>query len=837
MTAEPSTTKDQASWVKTACILCECNCGLEMQVSDRKLLKIRGDKDHPGSAGYTCEKPLRLDRYQNGPHRLDTPLRRRPDGSYEEIDWDTALDEIAAKLAAVRDVHGGDKIFYYGGGGQGNHLGGAYGRAMMRALGVKYFANALAQEKTGEAWVSNEMCGTHVTGDFENAEVAVFIGKNPWQSHGVARARPVLRELARDPKRSIIVIDPRRSETAELADIHLQLKPGTDAWCLSALAATLVQEGLIARAWLDEHAVGVEDVLTALRRIDITDHADRCGVPEDQIRTAARRIASAESVSTYEDLGVQHSPNSTLVAYLHKMLWLLTGNYGKPGGVNLHSWAVPIAGRWRAVPRQDGPVRAEGVRRAAGLTMMRQGTPMMRRLLRWSSRRAWARTFADRTAEAALRAFFEPIAVPVAGRLADQLAYVDSDTLGSSPVTGANTIGGMIPCNSIADEILTDHPSRLRAMWVDASNPVHSLAGSARFAEAMRTLDVSVVVDVALTETAQQADYVLPAASQFEKHEASFFTLHFPHNTFQVRRPLMDPMPGTRPEPEIYAEIVDRLGVVDQRLLDDLTAAAKVSRRAFALLLFAAAEHRPELGGLLPYLMYRTLGTTMPDGEQAMALVWGVAQMCAIAYSDAVGRAGFTARGFARGEQLFEAFRDHREGVLFTDDSFEDAWSYIRHPDHKIHASIPVLLDELARISTLESDYTSEEFPFVLSAGERRAFTANVIIRNPEWRRRDPGGALRVSESDAKELGLDTGDTVRLVTEVGSAETVVEVSAMMRAGHISLPNGLGVSYPSADGKDTVVGVPLNKLTTTTRSDKFFGNPWHKTVPARIEVLS
>lgn len=210
----------EPQWQKTACILCECNCGLEVLLDDRRLVKIRGDKAHPQSQGYTCEKPLRLDRYQNGPHRITSPLRRRPDGSYEEIDWETALDEIAAKLQQVKDTHGGERIFYYGGGGQGNHLQGAYGRALIGALGVRFISNALAQEKTGEAWVDRQIHGNHTIGDFEHSEVTVFIGKNPWQSHGVARARPTLREIARDPDRHMIVVDPRRSETADLADIQ-----------------------------------------------------------------------------------------------------------------------------------------------------------------------------------------------------------------------------------------------------------------------------------------------------------------------------------------------------------------------------------------------------------------------------------------------------------------------------------------------------------------------------------------------------------------------------------------------------------------------------------------
>src|SRR4051794_22763318 len=117
-------TAEVPDWEKSACILCECNCGIEVQVADRHLVKIRGDKEHPSSAGYTCEKALRLDHYQSGRHRLDTPLRRRPDGTHEPVDWDTAIAEIAERLSTVRAAHGGEKIFFYGGGGQGNHLGG-----------------------------------------------------------------------------------------------------------------------------------------------------------------------------------------------------------------------------------------------------------------------------------------------------------------------------------------------------------------------------------------------------------------------------------------------------------------------------------------------------------------------------------------------------------------------------------------------------------------------------------------------------------------------------------------------------------------------------------------
>src|SRR3954468_18880674 len=100
-------------WAQTACILCECNCGIEVELEGRTLAKIRGDKAHPGSQGYTCNKALRINHYQNNPNRLTSPMRRRPDATYEEIDWDTAIAEIAAGFQRIQRTYGGDKIFYY----------------------------------------------------------------------------------------------------------------------------------------------------------------------------------------------------------------------------------------------------------------------------------------------------------------------------------------------------------------------------------------------------------------------------------------------------------------------------------------------------------------------------------------------------------------------------------------------------------------------------------------------------------------------------------------------------------------------------------------------------
>ncbi|HZQ33672.1 MAG TPA: molybdopterin-dependent oxidoreductase [Mycobacterium sp.] len=733
-------------WKQTACILCECNCGIVVQLEGRNLVKIRGDKEHPASHGYTCNKALRLDHYQNNRSRLTSPMRRRADGSYEEIDWDTAITEIAEGFAHIRDAYGGDKIFYYGGGGQGNHLGGAYSGAFLRALGSRYRSNALAQEKTGEHWVDRHLYGGHTRGEFEYAEVSVFVGKNPWMSQSFPRARTVLNEIAKDPDRSMIVIDPVITDTAKMADFHLRVRPGTDAWCLAAMAAILVQENLCDEAFLADHVNGVGKVRQVLQEVPVGDYAQRCGVDEQLLRAAVRRIGSAESVAVFEDLGIQQAPNSTLSSYLNKLLWILTGSFAKRGGQHLHSMFAPL---------------------------------------------------------------------------------FSTSGVGRTPVTGAPIIAGLVPSNVVPEEILTDHPDRFRAMIVESSNPAHSLADTAACRAAFESLELMVVIDVAMTETARLAHYVLPAATQFEKPEATFFNLEFPHNTFHLRHPLLDPLPGTLPEPEIWARLVRALGVIDEADLRPLREAARAGLEAYSVAFIEAVSANPMLNRVLPFVLYETLGPTLPDGLAGAAALWGLAQKTAFTYPDAVRRAGH-----ADGNALFEAILTNRSGVTFTVHEYEDDFALITHADHKIALDLPEMLNEIRALAGAPADRTTAEFPIVLSAGERRAYTANDIFRDPSWRKRDENGALRVSVEDAQALGLVDGGRARISTAAGSAEATVEISEAMLPGHASLPNGFGLDY--VDGQ--APGVAPNSLTSTKWRDAYAGTPWHKHVPARIEAV-
>lgn len=786
----------QAEWKKTACILCSINCGLEVQTGGedgRQILKIRGDDDHPLSKGYVCEKSQRLNYYQQGADRLTSPMRRKADGTYEAVDWDTAIREVAQNLRAIKQKYGGESFLYYGGGGQGNHLGGGYGDATLKALGVKYRSNALAQEKTGEFWVQGKMFGTGAHGDFHHCEVAVFLGKNPWQSHGFAQSRVLLKEIQKDPKRAMIVIDPRVSETAAMAEYHLQVKPATDAWCLAALIAIIVQNNWHKADWLTQHTTNFAKIAPLFAKINIAEYAQICGVELSLLQAAAQRIAQANSVSIFEDLGTQMNQHSTLNSYLQRILAVVTGNYGKEGTANAF---VPFFSLAKASKGETG-----------GSSKKTPPSPSNK------------------------------------GRL--------------SPVTQSKIIIGLIPCNVIPDEILTDHPKRFRAMIVESGNPVHSLADSQRMREAMRALEFSLVIDVAMTETARQASYVLPASSQFEKAEATFFNIEFPKNAFHVRQPLFEPSAGTLPEAEIHARLLEAMGELSEQDYLPLRMALKLdqvklgqrklgelqllkeplARKAFMAAFVSQAALSKKFVPYAPVILYRTLGQTLPKGMETAALVWALSLFHVMDNPKTAARVGFAGLAPLAGDRLFQAIIDNPSGVVYADRTHAESWQAIKRPENRIELYIAELVGEIEKLATDKPEAVNPDYPFVLSAGERRNDTANTAIRDASWHKRGRFGTLRINAQDAETLGCVDRDLVQLSTARGSVQVPLEVSKMMQRGHVSLPNGQGLHYTNSDGEVIQLGIAPNELTDNQRRDFFAGTPWHKSVPARIEKVN
>lgn len=754
------------TWKKTACILCSENCGLEVQLEGPRVAKVRGDEAHVESQGYLCQKAARLDHYQNHADRLSSPLERQPDGSFKPVSWDHAITSIAAGFRRLRDTHGGTSLAYYGGGGQGNHLGGVYSSSLRAALGTPYLYSALAQEKTGDFWVNGRLFGRqtcHVSCDVANAEVVLFLGTNPFQSHGFPRARRVLQEIKKDPRRSMVVIDPRVTETAALADHHLQVRPGGDAFLLAAILGSLVQRDLHDQAFLRQRCSEVEPVLAALRAVPVAEFAERAGIALAAVESVAELFANARSLSVRADLGIQQSRHSTLNSYLEKLLFLVTGNFAKPGTNALHTFLIPLIGH-SAEPEEASAIKTQ--------------------------------------------------------------------------VTGMHAIGKLFPPNILPAEIDTDHPGRIRGLVVDSANPLVSAADSAAYRAAFERLELCVVIDVALTETARHAHYVLPASSQLEKTEATFFNLGFPTNSFHLRRAVLPPRAGTLPEPEIYRRLSVALGAIPERF-PLLERVARLDRRArrlrlFPLALKAKLELRPDLAPHVPMILLGALGPALPPGLEAAAVLWGAAQHYARRHPEAVQRAGIRAGAAGLGEALFAAILAGESGAHISTHLHEEMWSLVRTPDRRVRLAIPPLLDEL-RLLSEEPSSRDSEFPLLLMAGERRAYNANTIYRDPSWRKTDSEGALWIHPLDAEEFELSEGARVVVESARGQVECALVRTEALPRGLVSLPHGYGLEHPTEEGERVQSGPRINELTTSEHCDPRTKTPFHKGVPVRVRV--
>ena len=762
-------TSQSEEYIKTACNLCFVNCGIKVQLGGedgREIVKVRGDEDHPTSRGYICNKAARINYYQNNRARLLSPMRRKPDGSYEEIDWDTAISEIATKLGGIRDTHGGERIFYYGGGGQGDHLGGAYAPPLRAALGMRYKGNAISQEKTGLAWVFSRMVGGPIHSDVHGAQVAMFVGKNPFMSNGMDRARQFLREISKDPARKLIVVDPRRTETADYADIHLAVTPGRDAWCMAAIIGHIVQSKLLPIDWLEQHTRGYQEVIAQFEQTPVAEFARFAGLDPELLMEAARVIGEAESFALEEDLGVQMAPHSTLVTYLDFLLPLLTGNYGKPGTMDITTQLAPL------IPTDYGPVDD-------------QGYELSRRTL---------------------------------------------------PVTGAPIVSGLYPGAYLAEEILNDHPDRPRGIIFESTNPVHSLPESQKLRDAIQSLECSVAIDVAMTETARECDYVLPAATNFEKWSATFFPRNFPANIFHLRPPVLDAAPNTLTEPEIHARLIEALQVFEEAELAPLKEAAnhgiKVYRQAF----FEQMAQNPKISKMISYVLYRTLGPALGAGKAATSAIWGLCQMYVMKHPAEAARAGF--EGENAGTDLFNTISNSPSGTEIGISTHEDSFAHIPHQDQKLQLVIGELLDDIPNLKNLKPLLESNaEYPFALVAGSRRAYTANCAIRDPRWIKGKQATALTVHPDDATRLNIPDGATVLLETEAGKTTVGLAYDERMHPGTLSVPNGQGMDFADEAGAAMPVGVFANELTSLKYRDKFIGTPLHKYVPARITLLT
>lgn len=321
-------------WKHTSCVFCAQNCGLEVEIENNRIIKTRGDKANPRSQGYCCRKGLSMQHYAHNADRLEYPLKKI-NGHHERISWEQAIDEISAKLLSIKDEFGGNTISYMGGGAVGGQMEAGLGLKLLNALGSRNYYSSLTQEFSNVYWVDGRVIGRQGTAsqpDTHHADTLVAWGWNGWMSNQEPQARQLILGIEKAPDKHLIVIDPRVSETAEHADIHLQLKPGTDTMLLKAMIRIVLDNGWDDKAFITEHVSGWEETAPFFDGFDAKRAVTEvCGLDYETVVNAARLIATTKSC-IHPDLGIYMNRNSTINSFMIYILRIITGRMCVEGG-------------------------------------------------------------------------------------------------------------------------------------------------------------------------------------------------------------------------------------------------------------------------------------------------------------------------------------------------------------------------------------------------------------------------------------------------------------------------------------------------------------------------
>ena len=330
------------------CPLCEASCGLELKVRDGSVVRVRGDRDNPFSRGFICPKGSALQRIHEDPDRLRQPLVRRGDdpatATWEEVSWPEAYAEIEKGLLPILEKYGRDAVGVYLGNPNAHTLAGVlYVRPLLHALGTKNLFSASTVDQMPKHVSSGLLFGNALTipvPDLDRTDYLLMLGANPWESNGslcTAPDFPGRLKAIQERGGRFVVVDPRRTRTAEEADEHIAIRPGTDAHLMLAMINVLFSDRLVALGHLENLTSGVDEVRTLAQPFTPEAVAPVCGIDADTIRRLAHDLAAAPSAAVYGRIGTHTVEFGTIAAWAVDVLNTLTGNLDRPGGAMLPS--------------------------------------------------------------------------------------------------------------------------------------------------------------------------------------------------------------------------------------------------------------------------------------------------------------------------------------------------------------------------------------------------------------------------------------------------------------------------------------------------------------------
>jgi ferredoxin-nitrate reductase len=488
--------------IRTTCPYCGTGCGLIAHVAGGRLERVEGDSLHPVNRGATCQKPLRLPDAVAAPDRATTVLRRASaDHRWEAATWEDAIPELAERIGALRDAHGPDAIALYL---SGQLLSEDYYAA------VKLFKGFLGTnnvDSNSRLCMSSAVAGYRGSlgsdgpppgyADLAQADCLLVLGSNAAACHPIVWGRVRARQ---QEGADVIVVDPRRTPTAEAADVHLQVRPGTDLPLLNALLHVIERDGLLDDTFVERHTTGIDDALAVAAEWPPTRAAAVCGIDAAAIEDVAHRFGAAQRAMVLWSMGANQSSVGTLKNQALINLCLATGNVGRSG-------TGPLS--------LTGQPNAMGGRESGGLAPLLPG--------------------------------YRSIASPEDRVEMRRLWDLPARAPGISPRPG-------VPATELAEAI---ERGDVRAVWIVATNPVVSQPDAERFAAALRKCELVIVQDAYHpTETGALATYLLPAAAWPEKDG----TMTNSERRVSLVQRALGPPGDALPDWEIFARLGRALG-------------------------------------------------------------------------------------------------------------------------------------------------------------------------------------------------------------------------------------------------------------------------------------
>ncbi|MCX7051802.1 MAG: molybdopterin-dependent oxidoreductase [Proteobacteria bacterium] len=704
--------------VTAICRFCHATCGMVATLEDGRVTRLIGDIDNPMYAGYSCVKGRNYHAFHESPSRLRAPLRRRSDGGFESASSAAVLDEIAVRTRDILDRHGPRSVAMYG--GTFSHFcpaGVMLRESFMDAIGSPMrFSNATI-DQPGKP-ISMALHGKWGAGpqDFADADVCMLVGANPLVSMwgGIPSFNPAKRlHEARQRGLKLIVIDPRRTESARKADLHLQCLPGQDVPLLAAMLNVIITEGLCDRAFIEAETEGFGALAAAVAPFTPERVAPRAGIEAGSIIEAARMFARAQRGNVTSGTGPSMAPHGVLMDYLVLALNTVCGRWIKAGE------RMPNRG---VLFRQfSGVARAEKPRAATG--------------------------FGE-----ALR------------------------------VRGLTDTAAGLPTAALAEEILTPGEGQVKALFVVGGNPLLSWPNQAKTRRALESLELLVVVDPVLSETARHAHYVIGPRFGFESPAITFgnegitvygLSLGYPEPFAQYQPQLIEPPAGSD-------------------VLEDWRIFYELGRRMGYPLAFRGQ----------PFDM-----STPPTTD------------------------GLLSQFVARSRVPLEEIKRHPHGAVFPDPK-PCAEPRVAEWPHRLQLAAPVMIAELQGIAAQRSEAPAPAGPVM--GGEGSALRLLLVSRRehalynsvahdlPALRRRLPHNPAHLNPQDAARLGIVDGAIVEIESAVGGIRAVAHLAPDVREGVVSIAHGFAGACTAAlidDATDyeALSGLPrMSALPVTVR---------------------